>query len=659
MPGRIAGKFRPMTTPHRIQARAVAIAILAAAACGNPDRPAPDPAPTPTPATAAPPAEAADAGSDASATVAEPAPAGFPAMATQEQRAILEGSPEEPPPEARFDDQHYVHSNEQHHELFFPWIEGAGQGYVGVGSDQNYTLLASARSEWVWLMDYDTVVNHMHRAALALVLASKDAEDYMGLWTKERSDEAQGIIGKAWADRADAKDILKVYRDYRAMTEAYNERKVAQAGKEKCAFWLHDEGSFGWVEALAAAGRIRILRGNLLEEISLRGIGKAAADLGTAVRVVYLSDAESFFHYDQDFRDNFASLPMDGSSVIVRTASGNFFGKDKADYQWHYNVHSGQHFAGMLATNPKFVRVGIALKQGKPTGVEGVTTTGMDSQSPATPTAPAPAPAAPAAAPEQPAGPSPEATAAGCGKVPGGMACVPGGWFMRGADDSDPDRKPYARVWVSTFLIDTYEVTNALFDPCIKAGACEKHEIYKGFMGPDQPAVGITWWNAHAFCEWAGKRLPSEAEWEKAARGPDGDPYPWGKDPPTCARAQFRGCMPETTLPVGSFPAGHYGIFDMAGNGYEWVQDWYSKCYGSCEGGCGGACPERDPKGPCDGQGGKCPGFKLLKVLRGGSWFWPADQIMASWRRPMKQDSGEHRLSVRCAMSIPDGGTGG
>ncbi|MBW2261508.1 MAG: formylglycine-generating enzyme family protein, partial [Deltaproteobacteria bacterium] len=224
------------------------------------------------------------------------------------------------------------------------------------------------------------------------------------------------------------------------------------------------------------------------------------------------------------------------------------------------------------------------------------------------------------------------------------------------ADDARDDRKPYAQVWVSTFWIDTHEVTNEAFDACIKAGACKKHERYKGFMGPDQPAVGLTWYNAEAYCSWTGKRLPTEAEWEKAARGPDGDIYPWGNDAPTCGLAHFRGCTPPTTLAVGSFAPGHYGLYDMAGNGYEWVQDWYSPCYDGCEGGCGAACTERDPKGPCGGKGEKCGGFLKLKVLRGGSWFWPASQIPVSWRRPYKPESGEHRLSVRCAATPPKAG---
>jgi formylglycine-generating enzyme required for sulfatase activity len=575
---------------------------------------------------------------------AKPSP--FPPPATDGQRAIFLGSPTEPAPEERTDEKHYVHSNELHHELFYPYIQGVGGGYVGVGSEQNYTLAARARAEWVWLMDYDTVVNHMHEVALALVSEAEDARAYMALWQKENAAQALAIIDRVHAEHPDLDEIRKVYKRYRAMTAGYNERVTSRARAGKCGFWLHDQGSYTYMRQLVLAGRVRALRGDLRAAITLRGIGQAARDLGTRVRVVYTSDAEIFFHYNEAFRENFRALPMDEPSVILRTAPADSFDKPKADYLYHYNVQSGLHFAGMMDM-PGFNKVYASLKRGKKVpGVDGLSLTGWEDVSDAL--------APPAAAPE----PAPEAaapTASGCGEVPGGMACVPGGWFARGADDADEDRRPAAQVWVSAFLMDIHEVTNAEFDECIRAGACKKHERYKGFTGPDQPAVGITWHNAHAYCAWAGKRLPTEAEWEKAARGVDGDLYPWGNEEPSCSLAHYRGCTPDTTLIVGSLPAGHYGLHDMAGNGYEWVQDWYSPCYDGCEGACGEVCTGKDPHGPCDGQGDKCPGFKRLKVLKGGSWFWPASQLPGSWRRPYKPESGEHRLSVRCAMT-PAGG---
>jgi len=209
---------------------------------------------------------------------------------------------------------------------------------------------------------------------------------------------------------------------------------------------------------------------------------------------------------------------------------------------------------------------------------------------------------------------------------------------------------------VSTFYLDRHEVTNREYEACEQAGACEKtrHLLFgwSAFQGPEQPAIAVTWDHADAYCRYAGKRLPTEAEWEKAARGGQrGWLYPWGNDAAGCDRAHVAGCGPDTTRPVGSLPAGAYGVFDMAGNGYEWVNDWASACYRGCGGECGDECDGLDPQGPCGG--GPFCGWRKRRVLKGGSWYWPADMARGSWRRAELPESGAHRLSFRCASSWP------
>src|SRR5262245_21493328 len=152
----------------------------------------------------------------------------------------------------------------------------------------------------------------------------------------------------------------------------------------------------------------------------------------------------------------------------------------------------------------------------------------------------------------------------GCDKVPADMKCIPEGDFIRGADDDAKDQRPKAKIWVSTFFMDTYEVTSAGWRECQAAGKCRKHAgpSYQGFSSAKQPIVGISWFDAHDYCAWKGKRLPTEAEWEKAARGPDGNIYPWGNERATCKRAILeengkKGCgqgePPKwATAPVGS-----------------------------------------------------------------------------------------------------------
>jgi sulfatase modifying factor 1 len=254
-----------------------------------------------------------------------------------------------------------------------------------------------------------------------------------------------------------------------------------------------------------------------------------------------------------------------------------------------------------------------------------------------------------------------------CVTPPAGMSCVPGGFAIVGSDTDDAVEKPRRELELSTYYIDRHEITIADYDACHAAGGCARRrnghqKIMQPFVGPKQPMVPLDWPQAVRYCAWAGKRLPSEWEWEKAARGPDGDIYPWGNDEPTCERAQYRECAPRGCKPypgkqhrwdcnehdtkaVGTYPAGHYGLFEMAGNGYEWTQTAGMDDLTAC----GAACNGRDPQGPCDGAAG----CGTTRVLRGGSWYWPAGRIRGSHRRVEKTRSGNHRLSARCATSQP------
>ncbi|MGH1341369.1 MAG: SUMF1/EgtB/PvdO family nonheme iron enzyme [Nannocystales bacterium] len=254
-----------------------------------------------------------------------------------------------------------------------------------------------------------------------------------------------------------------------------------------------------------------------------------------------------------------------------------------------------------------------------------------------------------------------------CVPAPKDMVCIPGGPAIVGYDDGLPEEAPQRELIVSTVYVDRYEVTNAQYDACHEAGACKvrinrTQNIMKPFVADDQPAMPMDWHRARGYCAWAGKRLPTEWEWEKAARGPDGELYPWGDEEPTCERAVFRECAPygckpyagkahrwdcneHATQPVGSFPAGHYGLHEMAGNGYEWTS---SAGIESVEA-CGEACNGLDPQGLCDGAF-PCKG---QRILRGGSWYWPKHRTRGSHRRLEKLKTGSHRLGMRCATENP------
>jgi formylglycine-generating enzyme len=245
--------------------------------------------------------------------------------------------------------------------------------------------------------------------------------------------------------------------------------------------------------------------------------------------------------------------------------------------------------------------------------------------------------------------------------APAETACIPGGDFLRGSDKGPKNARPQASIWQQTFYMDKYEVTVEAYNACVKSGKCSRaRTIYNDYSRPKQPKVGLSWYHAVRFCKAMGKHLPTEAEWEKAARGVDGRLYPWGEKRATCKEAVIKdrrgrscgitkkGKHPEKgrTLVVGTRPANQYGLFDMSGNSWEWVYDWYSGSYARCKNGCVGP----NPLGPCGGKE-PCKGYSR-RVVRGGSWYWPAEMATTIWRRAhFPANKPYHHFGFRCAAS--------
>ena len=195
---------------------------------------------------------------------------------------------------------------------------------------------------------------------------------------------------------------------------------------------------------------------------------------------------------------------------------------------------------------------------------------------------------------------------------------IPGGSFMMGSEGGDSDEKPVHRVTVMSFEMAKTEVTVGQYKACVDAGACAKPDTGREYCNwgvsgrENHPINCINWAQAQAFAEWAGGRLPTEAEWEYAARSGGAErKYPWGDEEPSCERAVMYGggwgCGKDSTWPVCSKPKGNtgQGLCDMAGNVWEWVQDWY---HGSYEG------------APGDGSAWESPAGSI-RVVRGGSWY--------------------------------------
>ena len=237
------------------------------------------------------------------------------------------------------------------------------------------------------------------------------------------------------------------------------------------------------------------------------------------------------------------------------------------------------------------------------------------------------------------------------------MALVPSGAFEMGSNDGAEDEAPVHTVTLDNFYIDQYEVTNSQYAVCEKAGICDpttdttafessySRRIYYG--NPEfsnYPVIYANWYEAKKYCEWRGGRLPTEAEWEKAARGGlEGKSFPWGDEPPICAAGAKNGarfddnnaCNNTDTGKVGRYSPNNFGLYDMAGNVLEWVSDFYDENYY-------GSSPANNPAGPAEGK---------YPVVRGGSWNNSFDHLRVSDRLFNDPKSGSFNIGFRCVRT--------
>ncbi|MCS6304625.1 MAG: formylglycine-generating enzyme family protein [Nitrospira sp.] len=304
-----------------------------------------------------------------------------------------------------------------------------------------------------------------------------------------------------------------------------------------------------------------------------------------------------------------------------------------------------------------FLQAGLAAAENRTAKPESVPSTSLKSD-------PSPVPAKPSGSTGDPkAGERSKATTNGgaahqsavltagsleiSGKDGAPMVLVPAGEFVMGSDKGDEDESPPHRVYLNAFYIDKFEVTNGQFAKYVETIQSEPPWGFTDKETPlihaERPVRWVNWMDAMGYCLWIGKRLPTEAEWEKAARGTDERVYPWGNDPPTSVHAVYglKEGGAETVSVIGNHKMGQspYGVQDLAGNLYEWVMDWYAEdFYSSFINGSA-----INPRGPGEGA---------AKVQRGGSYINTPYRLRSSFRTKGDPTEQDPNVGFRCAQDI-------
>ncbi|MBN2107386.1 MAG: formylglycine-generating enzyme family protein [Deltaproteobacteria bacterium] len=228
-------------------------------------------------------------------------------------------------------------------------------------------------------------------------------------------------------------------------------------------------------------------------------------------------------------------------------------------------------------------------------------------------------------------GPSPAPDSAASGDISEALVFIQGGKFLMGSNDGDFDEQPPHEVTVESFYMDAHEVTNAQYKVFAEATSRPLPPFWQPEIDkPDEPVAGVSWDDAQAYAAWAGKRLPTEAEWEYAARGGmPGQKYFWGNE----QGRRFANYGSFGIVQVKKFPPNPYGLYDMTGNVWEWCSDWYGTDFYAVS-------PAAQVTGPVDGT---------LKVLRGGAWYCGPDEVRSANRFYSSPDARSFNVGFRCA----------
>jgi hypothetical protein len=274
--------------------------------------------------------------------------------------------PADPTPPELVRGLHYWISNENDLALFRDAVKDKGGVYVGVGSDQNYLLGAWARAEVLVLLDFDQSIVDLHRVYRVLFQAAETPADFLRLWALKSRPEVRRLIEEGYPDPKERSRVLRAYGTARWAVERRLNRVVEQMAKASLPCFLVDADDYAHLRRLYLEGKVFMVRGDLTAQRTVSAVGRAAAQAGMKVGVLYLSNAEQYFPYGAKYRSNLRALPMDEGSVVVRTSGQRGITHVKGTY-YHYNTQSGASLLAWLA-DAKTRDVRTMLRYAPPAG---------------------------------------------------------------------------------------------------------------------------------------------------------------------------------------------------------------------------------------------------------------------------------------------------
>ena len=264
---------------------------------------------------------------------------------TEAQRTLFRGSVEDAPAEKllateeRLEGRHYPTCDEWYIHLFEPKLRGLGGGYLGVGTDQAYLLIGWQKPHLAWLFDYDPWVKYIHRTYHIFFEEAETIDEFLALWAKKNRKASRKLLQEKLEGDKDGRTILRVWKANRSTVERRLNRVIKKLKKAGVASYLSDPEIYKFVRQLVLNGRVRPMVGDLLKEQGLVGVGKVSRELGIPLRAMYLSNAEGYWAYSTQFRENIKAQNFDEKSLVLRTVAAKWTNGD-----YRYNMQPGTNF---------------------------------------------------------------------------------------------------------------------------------------------------------------------------------------------------------------------------------------------------------------------------------------------------------------------------